>query len=745
MGITVRSSVDYMYPDQTSTDTFELDSIVDDRRVIQLCEVTEESFVGETSPLGVSSPQGQHAKKDKFFMIDESLPEDEIRREKWVRDELSSHCGICSSEFTLFLRKHHCRCCGKIFCYTCTNYCIEIPSQDEYQEQTTHNVTTAEKEKVCSFCYKKIIDFNHLKDLYLIVRGLPLDILQISKLLLVSRSWNRVARYYLSKMKRLARSNEVTRSDVDLIWMNRFLWSGHSHWIVKFIHSLAYIDSQLIDDKELLQILYSPRNIRCPRLFCGENCRQELATDEAILALSHPLKNSVSESYLMDVLCSGEREEILAYLPVLVVLLKDSQAKCDRGEPILSNYLFSISKRNYEFANFLFWEMTVKMENPEYSEFYENLRTQLVNSIQGETANHLKNTFYLVENMVEMSKNPTDFPRLLNSYFISLGKNQSLPVSSPVNPYEMLTGVEEGGIRVRGSASRPISIPFYSQNKDKTYEILFKHDDLRKDQIIMNLIKLTDAILKREENLDLHIITYNVLPISSEYGFVQIVENAETILSINRKHKFSILNFILEHNPTKSVEELRERFTRSCVAYCLLSYLLGIGDRHLENIMLLPTGEIFHIDFGFVLGHDPKLLAPEIRITDEMIDAMGGYESKHYAKFKELCSRAFLCLRKHASTFRVVLDSFAKANPPIDPRLTEEFLERFINNRFLLGENVHNAKLYLINKVSNRNFISSESLIDFCHQAQDNSSSLSQGLASSALSLGNKVLGYIWK
>ena len=126
-----------------------------------------------------------------------------------------------------------------------------------------------------------------------------------------------------------------------------------------------------------------------------------------------------------------------------------------------------------------------------------------------------------------------------------------------------------------------------------------------------------------------------------------------------------------------------------------------------------------------------------------MIDAMGGYESKHYAKFKELCSRAFLCLRKHASTYRVVLNGFAQADPPIERHLTTDFLDNFINNRFLLGENVNSARLYLINKVSTRSFISSESLIDFCHQAQDGGGSVS-GLTSSAMSIGSKMIGYFW-
>lgn len=46
---------------------------------------------------------------------------------------------------------------------------------------------------------------------------------------------------------------------------------------------------------------------------------------------------------------------------------------------------------------------------------------------------------------------------------------------------------------------------------------------------------------------------------------------------------------------------------------CISGYLLGIGDRHLENFLVnIGTGEIISIDFGFSFGAGLKLTIPEL-------------------------------------------------------------------------------------------------------------------------------------
>ena len=92
-------------------------------------------------------------------------------------------------------------------------------------------------------------------------------------------------------------------------------------------------------------------------------------------------------------------------------------------------------------------------------------------------------------------------------------------------------------------------------------------------------------------------------------------------------------------SPTYGVDSLvYETFVKSLAGYCVMTYLLAIGDRHLNNLMLRQTGHLFHIDFGFILGLDPKPGPPPMRLTEEMVTAMGGNNGMAYQRFKT-CER----------------------------------------------------------------------------------------------------------
>ncbi|XP_015125043.1 myotubularin-related protein 3 [Diachasma alloeum] len=63
----------------------------------------------------------------------------------WVPDHAVNRCMGCDTEFWLGRRKHHCRCCGKIFCADCSENSTPLPSEQLYNPV-----------RVCSECFSRL-------------------------------------------------------------------------------------------------------------------------------------------------------------------------------------------------------------------------------------------------------------------------------------------------------------------------------------------------------------------------------------------------------------------------------------------------------------------------------------------------------------------------------------------------------------------------------------------------------------
>jgi hypothetical protein len=133
-------------------------------------------------------------------------------------------------------------------------------------------------------------------------------------------------------------------------------------------------------------------------------------------------------------------------------------------------------------------------------------------------------------------------------------------------------------------------------------------------------------------------------------------------------------------------KDVMATYVKSCAGYCVITYLLGVGDRHLDNLLLHQTGHFFHCDFSFILGNDPKKYLP-MRITEDMVDGMGGRDSDNFAIFLSLTCAAFLTLRRpenvrHLLSLVRILD--VSALPDVSENQTTEAAILGIRDRLRL-------------------------------------------------------------
>lgn len=230
-------------------------------------------------------------------------------------------------------------------------------------------------------------------------------------------------------------------------------------------------------------------------------------------------------------------------------------------------------------------------------------------------------------------------------------------------------------------------------------------DDLRKDARMMEFTATINRLLSKypeSRRRKLYIRTFAVIPLTEDCGMVEWVPHTRGLRHILQDIYITCGKFDrLKSNPQikriydqcqgKMPEDemlknkilpmfppvfhkwflttfsepaawfrARVAYAHTTAVWSMVGHIVGLGDRHGENILFdSTTGDCVHVDFSCLFDKGLQLEKPELvpfRLTQNMIDGLGitGYEGI----FLRICEITLSVLRTHRETLMSVLETF---------------------------------------------------------------------------------------
>ncbi|XP_041809950.1 serine/threonine-protein kinase ATR [Chelmon rostratus] len=261
----------------------------------------------------------------------------------------------------------------------------------------------------------------------------------------------------------------------------------------------------------------------------------------------------------------------------------------------------------------------------------------------------------------------------------------------------------EDSVEILASLQKPKKISLKGSD-GRSYTMMCKpKDDLRKDCRLMEFNCLINKCLRKDaesRRRELHICTYAVIPLNEECGIIEWVNNTSGLRHILTKlykergiylsgkelrklmlpktapfeEKLRIHKEVLcaRHPPVfyewflrtfpdpTSWYSSRSAYCRSTAVMSMVGYILGLGDRHGENILFDSfTGECVHVDFNCLFNKGETFDVPEVvpfRLTQNMVHAMGPMGTE--GLFRQACEVTLRLMRDQREPLMSVLKTF---------------------------------------------------------------------------------------
>jgi phosphatidylinositol 3-kinase len=661
------------------------------------------------------------------------------QNDKWVDSNLVHRCQLCEMYFTFLNRKHHCRACGGVFCSTCCNKYIEIPENlikvpekdislkmNIKNTLTTLNWFTKDKTQlVCNTCEKKIDDLKKVD--YLIKIFEFLDLKSLYEMKKVCKNYNVATTLLLSKFRDIqygVYNKSYSLWEKYILYESRDYLINHTTWFTNLIKSIIeYTQNTKNNDRikwleNTLKLMlnnnnYKIKNISCFTLMCSRKCKNSIDFDDILEVFEYILYTIKKDETILEInelkntiiLCTRIIfNKIINKIHTIIPLICEFYNNLFEYEIINLDNIFVNKLFDIIFAKTHYIKKTISLITYEKYYYENNSNTQHYNTFFKLSTKYI-NDIHGTKLLNDITKMMISINNIINDKTSSL----DFPFIYPFNPNYLIIKINNKSYFK--SNTKPLLVDVIIKNSDDNMTknvkfIIKKTKTLRKEQLISCLVDILQY--KMTEQYE-EVPTYQIIMLTIEIGLMEYIENSITLRSINEKG-YTLQNFILNKNLHNKLDTIKTRFVHSLAISSAIAYIIGLGDRHLDNIMINTVGSIFHVDYGYIM-ENPTIIfnMPEIKVTDDIIDFLGGNNSIYYNEFKKLIVKIYNQYRANKNIlyiyFKFICDSgFLDWNIAYNK----------LDSKLMTGMKCKDVEITLINEIESSNtyvgFIS-----DMCH------------------------------
>jgi hypothetical protein len=335
------------------------------------------------------------------------------------------------------------------------------------------------------------------------------------------------------------------------------------------------------------------------------NICKPISCKQALVFLTGQCLHDSIRRYAVNCLKKAAQIEIKDYIIQLVQALKYEMFH----DSYLAEFLLKIAIKNpltigicyIELGHSVFWCLKSEMYNPNIQQRF-GLYLEVFLSKIGDLRKVFENEIWILERLLKAADIPHD-----NNFHSKEDKlaafrkalqdiNQTYPeetFSLPLNFKMRVKKLRVEKCKFMISKKKPLWLVF--ENEDPSGEDIYvmfkKGDDLRQDILTLQLFKVMHN-LWFEGGHRTKMTLYNVISTGYYSGMLEIVTNSETLATIHKNYGMTAafswkpLKLWFEKNSYLSEAECVKNFLYSCAPYCLATLVLGIGDRHNDNIMV---------------------------------------------------------------------------------------------------------------------------------------------------------------